>query len=688
MPTSMFTSKVPQGGQVPVTIDRVQQILGGGAADVEWGDPNKGRNPIDPDGKIYSWAKSKVEAMKTFRANFDTDWPAYFSMIKGDQWVNLGSPGVTPRFNRAPGYRARLNINLIRPVMDDINATIYENDPRLVLSSDDLEDMQQQYVEIMQRALDQSLYNEKFPSKARQATWNALSFGNGYLKFYFDPSANDGEGKLCIDVVPTDSLYVDKFATNLKNAKFILERSYVPLSQLKREFPDMADLLLPDTAYGSYSEQLTKDGTLNSTLNKQLQIFTPSDDNPYYADKTQFTNPPYKPSQGRTEPVVAKDELWVDDRDWETFEKQTIVGWDAWGRPIHGLQRVQRRKYPYGRLITMGGGQILQDCKNPYRVFPIYAMVQDWITPSVFYADGEPCVLAEAQREYNKRRSQLMDTAAAAANPVTFYEKDTGFVPNMLSNAPGQMIPLNPNSIDRIRRLPAPDMPSYFMSAVDLPKSDLIFQSGTGGGGRPSGRSGAAIQESVAATSKRTRLKAKQVTDFLIDCGEIAVGILQDFGTPSMMIRFMGSAKNAAFRMFDRKSPRGKLDIKVEASTEAANTRANRQQMCQWLRTLGVIDDRNTLDVLEWPGREEVMRRKGLQAPHQVPTYEGWPGLPFGGYSNSGRGISHRDGLSLAARNEPPAPQAPPGAPPPGFEPKGGGGKHKKQAGKGAPGKM
>lgn len=687
MPSSYMTNKTPGDMPTITAKDKFAQLVGGGATESDWGSMAFGKNPLDPTGQIYSWAYGQFESMKQYRGKFDEPWESYFNMVKGNQWVATGAPGVAPRANRMPGWRARPNINYILPIMDDIIATIFDNDPRLVISPTDPWQMQAQYVEAMQAVLDSTCYRQKFAAKARQAVWNALTYGNGYLKFWFDPSANEGEGDIQISVVPTQSLFVDKFATCMADATKICEVSYIPLSELKRMYPDKAALMTPDSAYGSFAEQLTEDGTLNSNVTNQLQIFTPSDDNPRYADKTVFSNPPYQKTAGRSEPVCEVREMWVRDYDEEEYDQQYIHAYDQFGRPIHHVRRMKRLKYKYGRIVTTGAGIILQDKKNCYRCFPIYAMVQDWITPGVFWADGEPSVLADPQRQYNKHRGQLMDTAASAATPITLYEKDSGFVPGMLSNSPGQMIGLNPGGINKFHRVPAPEMPGYFMQAMELPKQDMMFQSGVQGG-KPTGRSGQAVQEQVSAGTKRMRMKSKQVNDFLVDCGTILITLIQDFTTPSKVIRVMGSGANAAFAMFDRQHVRGQWDLKIEASSEASNTKAAHRQEAMQLRTLGVIDDQNLLETMEWPGRHELMRRKTgvMGPPHQVPQYPGYPGLPFAGYTNRNRGISGRDGYSLAARAEPAQP--PPQPQPAGFQPIGGKKGKKKGGGGPAPGKM
>ncbi len=680
MPTSLFQSWNTEN-KIVIGTDRFTNLGGGGSSDSEFAnrEVSVSVNPCDPEGRIYNWAKRQKNAMSQYRSNFDKDWEAFYSMVEGNQWVSMGATGAVPRYNRMPGWRARISINYICPTMDEIQSTIFDQDPRLIVSNSDPWGMQEQTASAMQMAIDDVCYKQKMASKFRAANWNALTYGNGYIKVWLDPNGDEKTGTIMLDVVPTQNLFIDKYATSFDDATAVLELSYVPLSQLQQEFPNLAHLMRPESAYGSFGEQLTEDGTLNTTMNRQLQIITPADDNPYYADKTIFTNPPAKKAEAKNEPVVERAELWIKDNTIEEYEEKYVHSWDSMGRPVEKIRIKKRKKYPKGRLIVFGGGIICQDIPNKYPVFPPYVLIQDWITPGIFYAEGEPAKLAESQRSYNKMRGQLMDTTASTANPVTFYEKDSGFQPSMLGNAPGQMIPLNPGGIMKVRRQDPPQMPPYFMQALEMPKGDIAFQSGTGGG-RPTGRSGSAVAGQEAAVTKRTRLKSKQVLDALIDLGKILVSFIQEYYSSSRMVKIIGSNGNSAITLFHRGMLKGQWDLKIEAGTVSDQARATRRQEALQLKAMNIIDDRNLLEVLEWPGREEVMRRKGLPPPpNQIPGYEQngewYPAAPDMNFGNGGRG--NPSGYALNLRATTPAPTGPPGMPPPGFTPphppKGGG---------------
>jgi hypothetical protein len=661
---------------------RFPGIYGGGSTVSTLQDPSiqdPKVNKDDPSGRIFRFCDRMQENMKQYRGNFDQNWDTYYNMLMGNQWIQPGSSATALRAPRIQSWRARMNINYTYAIMDDIAAVVFDQDPRLSLSATSPEQLQ--YVDSLQAAVDDVMYRQKVATKCRQAFFNALTYGNGYLKVSWDPSENQGEGQIKIDLVPTQNIFVDKVCTNFQDCEAVLEMSIRPLSQIQRQFPDKAHLLRPDVSQSSFGEKLSDDSLSNNTLNQSLQIYSPAEDQPRIADKTIFTNPPYKRSQGKTDELIEVGELWVKDYSIEEIEERFVTAFDAWRRPIYGLRKKKRRKYPYGRLITFGGGLVLQDRKNPYRMFPPYILFQDIVNTGVFYARGEPELLYDVQREFNKRRSQIMDNAAFVGNSVWIVETDSGVKPSMINNTPGQIIMTKPGKAGAVHRQNPPEMPGWIMRAAELPVGDMMFIAGIAQGGPRGARSGTAMQEAVSAITRRTRMKTKQVEDALIDLGQALITMIQDFYTTSKMIRITGSLGSAAFVPFDRFHVRGQWDIKIEATNSAANSKVARRQEALQLFGMGVIDDRALLEAMEWPGREEVLRRKGRPpAPHQNLRYPGWPGMP----SNGGRGDT--SGYALSVRAEPTPPPAPPeGGGPPGFLPKPLKGMGKKKGGGGGP---
>lgn len=654
-------------GKSVTTSSRFFDIRGGGSTIASLNNPRLSDDRInkdDPTGEVYRFAERYRETMKQYRGNFDENWDVYYNMLMGNQWVQPGSSATTLRSPNSPAWKARMCVNYTHAIVDDIVAIVFDQDPRLSISATAPEQLQ--YVDALQAAIDEVMYRQKGATKCRQAFYNALTFGNGYLKVTYDPSENQGEGQICLDLVPTQNLYVDKVCSSFANCEAVLEVSVVPLSKLQRQFPDKAHLLRSDTSQGTYGEKLSEDTLSSNNFNQSMQIYTPTEDQPRIADKTIFTNPPYKRSQGRADALVEMGELWVKDYSLEVVDERFVSAYDAWRRPIYGIRKQKRRRYPHGRLITFGGGLVLQDRKNPYRIFPPYILFQDIINPGVFYARGEPELLYDPQRELNKRRSQIMDNAAYIGNSIWIVEKDSGVTPSMLDNTPGRVIPVNAGKAGSIHRQNPPEMPGWIMKASELPIGDMMFIAGIAQGGPKGARSGTAMQEAVSAITRRTRMKTKQVEDALVDLGQALITMIQDFYTTSKMVRIMGNMGNAAFVPFDRFHVRGQWDIKVEATNSAANSKVARRQEALQLFGMGVIDDRALLEAMEWPGREEVLRRKGrTPQPHQVPQYKGWPGMPSLG--NQGRGDT--SGYALSVRAEPPQAGPPPGmgGPPPGF---------------------
>jgi hypothetical protein len=155
--------------------------------------------------------------------------------------------------------------------------------------------------------------------------------------------------------------------------------------------------------------------------------------------------------------------------------------------------------------------------------------------------------------------------------------------------------------------------------------------------------------------------------------GRIFIKFIQFFYTVPRKIRVTGQYGSGQFQPFDGYAVRGDWDIRVETAATAPTTKAARDQQAIQLFQLGVVDARALLEQLNWPGYEEVLKRK--QDPMAFfyahsGEYPGFPGQP-------NRDRIHESGYGVSILNQPPAaPQAPMGQQPgqpgqPGQKPQG-----------------
>lgn len=639
----------------------------GGGANISIIYPNTEEPPENgyetlASAKVYAFADRQLQDAKSYRKLYDTKWNDWYNAVRGQQWQQATSMGG----GRMMRWRARLNINYMYGIIDGKLSAIYDNDPRLSLTCTSQEQMP--YVECMQGAMDQLWYDEQILSKARDASFNSFIYGVGYLKPTWDPSADNGLGRIRVSVVPSENLYVDRNATSFADAKSVFEVERVPLSQLREMFPKAANIR-PE-GVGSYAQDkregnLVSPASTNTSVDK---LYSPpyEEDQPRIADKTSFSVPPWKSISGRTEYLVEVSHLWIrDQRTKKTVNKQYVAGYDQFGRPVVAMKQETVLAFPQGRLITIAGGEVLQDVANPYPVFPPYVLFRDIVWPGEFYGQGDAELLFDLQAEFNKRRAQITDHATLMGNATYIVDDNSGIAPSMIMNAPGLIIKKKQGS--EVRRESPPEMPSYIMAAERMPVNDMMFISGAGGlgGGTPKGaRSGSAMQEGQAIQTQRVRRIGKNVETALVELGRMLIAMIQRFYTTPRMVRILGNyGKSTSFVPFDNWHARGQWDIRVEAGSAIAASKTARRQEAIQLFGMKVIDEQNLLEVLEWPDKEGIMRRKGMTGPPVVPIYPGWPGLANPQRSdNSGYALSVRASQQQAP---PPAPGAPIQAPPP-----------------------
>ena len=636
-------------------------VFGGGSTNTHLVDPRTADSVAS--SKVYKFAQDLKESLKGYRSNYDTNWPYYYNVLKGRQWVQPGGGSV--RSPRMQSWKTRLNINHLHSVEDTILSTIFDTAPKISVKATAPE--QSKYVDALQSALDQVWDAQELNLKCQDAFMAALTYGTGYLKVLWNPEGADGQGCVEVYFVPSENLYVDKMATSFLDCEAVMEVKTVPLSFVRRQFPNKAEYLRADTSKGTYAERKTGNQTPDDWLNRPVDILSPGQTLVPFDTRDLGIDsiPAYRHAKAQQDFLVEVTEIWIKDYSKKFVDQTYIREMTPWG-PVYGTRQVEVDAYPHGRLITIGGGLVLQDVPNPYRVFPPYVLFRDLVDPGEFYGRGEPDLLIDLQLEVNKRRSQLMDAGSLMGNPV--WTKTSDACPDhMITNTPGAIINIKPGS--QLTRQSPPEMPAWMRGLEDKPAQDIYVISGVAGasGSPPRGiRSGAGFQEANSFMTQRIRRKSQRVEQSYKDLGKALITFIQDFYTTAHMVRIQGNYNNVAFVPFDGKHARGQWDLTVEAGSAVAATKTARRQEAIQLYTMGVIDDLDLLEKLEWPGKEEILRRKGRSLT-QIPLYPGYPGMP-----NPDRTDSSGYSLSVRTREDngpPPGPPPGPGGPPMGPPP-------------------
>ena len=601
--------------------------------------------------KLGKFVQSNYQAAVQYRSGYDVQWPYFYDLMFGKHYQSR-------RIQKGENWRAYLAVNYIHATAESIMSVLMDSHPKISLAA--TAPSQSPYVGELQAAIDAIYNRRKVLGKIIEAYKNALTYGNGYLKCVWNPYLANGKGDIEIAVVPSEYLYVNSSATCLEDAQLIFEVKPVPLSYIKQKYPDKAKLVRSDSANRpSFRDSMTRGSYTSSDAAMPFRWMSPVGDDPKIAENIHYSSPPYK-TASHGEDWVTLIECWAQDATKEVVEIPVTYQDPVTQQWVQNTFAIERNRYPHGRLVTMAGGVILQDIPNPYPCMP-YVAFRDICNPSTFYWMGEVELLKDQQIELNKRRSQLIDFATLTGNCVWILDRNSGVNPSKITNRPGLVITKSPGS--EVKRDPPPAMPPWMFQMTDMPVRDMNLIAGVGqqpSGQAPRGvRSAAGFEAAQNVATTRTRFKGHTFEETLEDLGRIMIALIQRFYTTPRMVRVTDKTGQEAFTPFDGRNIRGDWDIKVESAATTSVTQAARMQQAIQLFQLGILDARAVLETCNWPGYEEVLRRKGEQF-MDPPNYPGYPGMPV-------TDRTHESGYSQAVMFAPPAPPpGPGGSPPPG----------------------
>jgi hypothetical protein len=268
----------------------------------------------------------------------------------------------------------------------------------------------------------------------------------------------------------------------------------------------------------------------------------------------------------------------------------------------------------------------------------------DTIKPRELWADGEVGPMIQTQDNINKTLSVIMDCLNATTNPVWIVDDDSGVDPDLITNIVGQVITKRRGS--EVRREAPPPIPDSLFRFYEVLRQLADTESGVHDitqGRKPTGITAAqAISEMQDAAQTRIRLKERNLQNSLAQLGRLVVSRILQYYQKPRMVRITGkegipeyfewyTEENESGDMVMNKrkytydeaqqrhipetawqqSPpsKGMFDIDVIAGTSLPFMKGQRASLAMELKKMNVIDDEALLDSLEWPNKEQVLKR-------------------------------------------------------------------------------
>ena len=341
-------------------------------------------------------------------------------------------------------------------------------------------------------------------SKTFKAVVDALVMKNGIFKVTFDPDDPLPYGECRVDVVdPRCFFEAPGYDDNWENP-FQGTRERKPISWIRARFPETGEEVKPDESEpkANYSSSGKEDYEVQSDFATVYEVFM---------------------RDNETEEFLLTD----DSGDPQFTEK---------GKREKG----ERKKYPYGKIVTFTKDVILEEKPSKYRHNkPPYVKLYDYIVPHEAIGMGEADQIEELNRSAN-RSLQLMDKFSQQyCDPSWLVDGQSGIdVEQVKRDMPGGGMMIDYNSginENPIKRVEVGNLPAdiyQYMAALPRIIEEVSGVTNITKGMRSEGEKTAAeVSTLIESSYTRTRQRVRNLERALKRVCELLVDLMQQLYT-------------------------------------------------------------------------------------------------------------------------------------------------------------
>lgn len=579
----------------------------------------------------FELVKKLYEEGVQARKEFDSKWEEWFQWYKGKQENKFEAPG-----------KSMVSVNVIRATIQSILPILTDADPGFAVDPQEPRDYQ--FADVLGKVCTSIWDRRDCRTTVQSALLDAMIRSAGIIKVPWNWELEDGLGDVDPQAIDPNNLFVPKCAEDFnKNCPWVIEQLYKPLGDVRKKFPGRE--IKADSGKG--------DKAVTAKNTTEVSLVSPVD---------QKSKLPAAPS------VQPGDYMMV--RVWECWIAADAV--DEFEEYFDDKSQAQawKRKYPRGKLITVLPDQKihLQGVENPYEDGKQpYVRIVDTRLPRQFWGEGEAEPLQDMQKVLNKTFRTILEYMHLMGNPVWKIPSTSGVDPSRITNQIGMAL-MYEGERPPERDIPPP-LPPYILQFLDHVKAFVDVISGVQDvtqGRKPIGVTAAeAIQTLDEAAQTRIRLKERNLNTGIKQLGELMVSRVMQFYTTPRVIKITGTGSWPEFFEFHvsdagegRKSfvaqqyqfdeanrqylpsndimqgepSKGVFDVVVRSGASMPQRKAQLANLALKLATTpadpnAMIDREELLDKLDWPNKEEVIRRmdeKQAQAAAMMPP----PGAP------------------------------------------------------------
>lgn len=507
--------------------------------------------------EVLSWVKSQYKRAKDNRSKVERQWYLNMAFYAGQQNTRImnsaaSASGFQLVVPPAPPYRVRLVVNRIRPMVRTTVAKITSQKPRFTVVPATSEDNDQASARVAEQVFDSMYASKNIKRILRRASWWTVVCGTSYVKTYWDPDAIDrasqAEGDITIEHVSPFHVYVpDLREEELENQPFIIHASMKSLDWAKQAYP-----------------------------------------------KAKFTT-----TKGANDIL---EDSFLNMVGVQNSGSDQVLMLEVWIKPGHAM-------FPDGGLVQVVGDTVVQMVPEfPYDHSEYPFAKLDCIPQGKYYGESPVTDLIPIQREYNRRRSQIIEAANLMGKPKLIYQKGS-LDPNKITSEPGQGIPYLAGFAAPVQMNLAP-LPSHVMQEVQQLQQDMDDLSGQNEISRGSNPSQVTAATALSYLQEQNDTKLADTINSLEEgvekMGRHILAYVSQYWVTERIVRVVGSDGAFDAQVYKGADLGGNLDVRVEAGSALPQSKAAKQAFVMDLMKLFPQYAEKGFELLEIGGIEKI----------------------------------------------------------------------------------
>jgi len=440
---------------------------------------------------------------------------------------------------------------------------------------------------------------EEVDAEIEKLVLSGLIFGTGIGKVYWDQKRDNNLGEVEVEQLSPYYFYIDPGVETIEKARWVIHAEPRTVEWIQNKY---GISIKPDWEVSKPQEEQSLD-EIQYTFSRNTSL----GDVGYSVEDIGWQAELWKGKQ----PEKLRKALVI-----EYWEKAEVPIPNPMGIPTPMTQTVMQRftVLGMGEQVLVGPEQIPPTITE----FPFFAFI-DYRQPGKFWGIGDVEPIIPLQREYNKRKAQVIEMFGLMSVGRMLLPQECDVDPDSITNEQGEIIQYVATGNHMPTLMFPVQPPNAFFKHQEEIRKDIEAVAGiydVTQGRTPKGiQAASAIANLQEAAQTRIRLKARHLDETIRHLGRILLEHFVTYYKATRYIRVLGwdgQPEIIPLQMQELLGPDGnvKLDLMTESGLTMKMTRDEREKRALELYQAGILDDVAVLEEIQYARKDAVLQRK------------------------------------------------------------------------------